>query len=172
MLISTVAFLFSHFFAVVFFGAWIFAFIRIVFHRPLERDYILDVLTCYLFIAVGLGAMWAGCFHVFAPDLAASYIGWQNSPFQFEVGVGDIGMGAAAIMAGFASRDFRWAVLVYFTIFSWGAALGHIYQMWIERNFAPGNAGLVFWLDIVQPLTLLILMMLSHKQKGAENEQR
>lgn len=167
MFMNTVVFLLSHFFAIVFFGAWIIAFIRIFTHKPLQKDFILDVLTTYLFVAVGLGLMWGGCFHVFAPDLAASYIGWQSSPFQFEVGVGDIGMGVAAIIAAFASRDFKWAVLIYFTIFSWGAALGHLYQMWSVHNFAPGNAGLVFWLDFIQPLTLLILMILSHKSSGA-----
>jgi hypothetical protein len=36
-----------------------------------------------------------------------------------------------------------------------GAALGHIRSMVRDRNFAPGNAGYIFWYDIIAPLLLI-----------------
>jgi hypothetical protein len=50
-----------------------------------------------LFFAVGADALWAGLYHVFAPHTAARFIGWQVSPFQFEIGVADIAMGLTAM---------------------------------------------------------------------------
>jgi hypothetical protein len=41
--------------------------------------------------------LWAGLFHVFFPHVAAASIGWEVSPFQFEVGVADIAIGLTAI---------------------------------------------------------------------------
>jgi hypothetical protein len=42
-----------------------------------------------------------------------------------------------------------------------GAAGGHIYQMIAAHNFAPGNAGVVFWMDLVTPLTGFLLLWLA-----------
>jgi hypothetical protein len=36
--------------------------------------------------------------------------------------------------------------------FLWGAAAGHVVQMVTAHNFAPGNAGVIFWSDILLPL--------------------
>jgi hypothetical protein len=44
-----------------------------------------------------------------------------------------------------------------------GAAGGHLYQMVTEHNFAPGNAGVVFYMDIVIPLFGLALLWLQHR---------
>ena len=32
------------------------------------------------------------------------------------------------------------------------AAAGHVYQMITAHNFAPGNAGIIFWSDVLLPL--------------------
>ncbi|MCX7125340.1 MAG: hypothetical protein NTU49_06255 [Gammaproteobacteria bacterium] len=51
-----------------------------------------------MFFAVGLSGLWGFAVHVFYPDLAAKFIGWPNSPFQFEVGVANLGMGVAGVL--------------------------------------------------------------------------
>jgi len=38
-----------------------------------------------------------------------------------------------------------------------GAAAGHVRSMVAERNFAPGNAGFIFWYDLVAPIGLIWL---------------
>jgi hypothetical protein len=37
-------------------------------------------------------------------------------------------------------------------LFTLGAATGHAHQMVTTHNFAPGNAGLIFYADIFVPL--------------------
>ena len=65
-----------------------------------------------------------------------------------------------------ASIGFQKATTLLVTIFLWGAAAGHINQMILAHNFAPGNAGLIFWTDIFIPLVLIILMILRCRQRG------
>jgi len=163
---TTIGYILSNFATIIIILAVITAIIRASLLSIKKTQKIIEIFTSHIFFGVGLGLFWAGVFHVFIPKIAASYIGWQTSPFQFEVGVGDMGMGLAAIIASIAGRGYRLAVITYYAIFAYGAALGHIYQMVQYHDFAPGNAGLVFWLDILQPTVLIILLWLSRRYKG------
>ena len=80
-------------------------------------------------------------FHVFLGDVAAKFIGWENSPFQAEVGFASLGVGIAGVVAFKASLPFRFATLIPPWAFSLGAAGGHIYQMIVAHNFSPGERG-------------------------------
>ena len=86
----------------------------------------------------------AAVFHLFFPDVAAADIGWEPSPFQFEVGMADLAMGAAACMSFWRNFDFKAAVVIINAIFLLGDAIGHAGQMIAAGNFAPGNAGVPF----------------------------
>lgn len=109
-----------------------------------------------LLVSLGLMSLWAFLGHVFVAEQVAASIGWQPSPFQFEVGVANLGIGVAAIAAAWLGEPAAWAVLLVSACFLWGAALGHLREMLRERNFAINNAGPIFWWDILTPLTLLI----------------
>ena len=87
-------------------------------------------------------------------------IGWQDSPFQFEVATASLGFSIVAFLAAFRSFDLRLAAIVGPAIFLLGAAAGHLRQMLVAGNFAPGNAGTVFWTDILIPLFGLALLWL------------
>ena len=49
--------------------------------------------------------------------------------------------------------------------FLWGAAVGHAIQMVVANNYAPGNAGIMFYSDILVPLIGLVLLALSRQRK-------
>ncbi len=49
------------------------------------------------------------------------------------------------------------------SIFSLGAAVGHIQQMVTAHNFAPGNAGVIFYLDFFIPLFGFALLWLQRR---------
>jgi len=49
----------------------------------------------------------------------------------------------------------------------WGAAGVHVYQMVTAHNFAPGNAGVVFWTDIFTPLIGFALLGLHCRSHAA-----
>jgi hypothetical protein len=48
-------------------------------------------------------------------------------------------------------------------LFLLGAAAGHIYYMITAGNFAPGNAGVIFYTDIVIPIIGFVLLWLQHR---------
>ena len=68
-------------------------------------------------------------------------------------------------MAAFRSFDRRLAAIVGPALFTLGAAAGHIYQMVTEHNFAPGNAGIIFYMDIVIPLFGILLLWFQQRDK-------
>ena len=76
--------------------------------------------------------------------MAAQFIGWPDSPFQLEVGFASFGFGVIGLPT-WRSFDLRLAAVVGPACFLWGAAAGHVYSMVTEHNFAPGNAGVIFW---------------------------
>lgn len=118
-----------------------------------------DIFLGYLFFfAIGLSGLWGFIFHAFFPNLAAGFIGWKNNPFQFEVAMANLGMGVVGIFGLCASKSYRIAGMLFTTCFLWGAAYGHIVQMITAHNFAPGNAGLIFYNDLILPLLLILFL--------------
>jgi len=110
------------------------------------------------FFPLGITGIYTGLTHALFPDISASLIGWEPSPFQFEVAMGDLAMGVLGIGCFHASYSFRLAAIVAVTIQYWGDAIGHIYNMAVMQNFAPGNAGSWFWLDLIVPAILLLCL--------------
>ncbi len=115
-------------------------------------------LNYIFFLAVGLFGIWGFIMHCGFPDMAASFIGWKNSPFQWEVGVANLAFGVCGLFACRASVGFQKSTTLLFTIFLWGAALGHIKQMVVAHNFNPGNAGAIFWTDVLAPTIIILLI--------------
>ena len=70
---------------------------------------------------------------------------------------------AVAFTAAFRSFDLRLAAILGSSLFLLGAAAGHVYQMVTERNFAPGNAGIIFYMDIIVPLVGFVLLGLQRR---------
>jgi hypothetical protein len=48
-------------------------------------------------------------------------------------------------------------------IFLWGASAVHAREMMRERNFKPGNAGPIFFFDVLVPLVHLGLLRASDR---------
>jgi len=115
-------------------------------------------------IGVGAGFMYAFIIHGFFPAMSARSLGWEVSPFQWEVAVANFSVGMLGILAFRASYGFRLATVVALTCWMWGAAIGHIRQMVVAGNFNPGNAGLWFWLDVLMPLLFMFLIIMLKKK--------
>jgi hypothetical protein len=113
---------------------------------------------CYLF---GVDGLWSGFFHIAYPEHAAYFIGWQDSPFQFEVGMADLAFGVAGCAAFRASHGFKAPTVLVNAIFLLGDAAGHVRQMMTTGTFASGNAGPVFYLDILLLVATIVLLLIS-----------
>lgn len=131
---------------------------------PLTPDDVVeDVLAYFLLFSIGISFFYNFVFHVFFGDMATSFIGWAQSPFQAEVGFASLGFSVVGFLAFRGLSAVRVAAVAGIACFLLGAAAGHIYQMVVARNFAPGNAGVIFYTDIVIPVIGFVLLWLQHR---------
>jgi hypothetical protein len=134
--------------------------------KPLDKPQVIEALFSYfLLFSIGLSFLYNFIFHVFFAEMAASFIGWKNSPFQYEVGYASLGFAIVGIIAFKQSLGFRAAAVIGPSFFLWGAAGGHIYQMLTAHNYAPGNAGVIFWTDVILPVIAFTLLHQQYKQE-------
>ncbi len=122
------------------------------------------LLSWILLLPIGVAGIWAAIYHLLFPKFAAAFIGWSPSPFQFEVGVADLAFGLTACAAFWCSLSFKAAAAWVSSIALLGDAVGHVRQMLATGNFAPGNAGVVFYCDIIVPLAALACLLVARWQ--------
>ena len=117
-----------------------------------------------LFYVIGIGFIYGGLMHAYAQSLVAPTIGWTPSPFEYELGWCEVGVGIVALMSLWRGYELRLATTVITFVFSWAAAAQHISQIATLHNYAPGNAGIILWFDdIALPLFFIILAWLSRE---------
>lgn len=138
--------------------------------RPRTTAVIIEALLAYfLLFSVGFSFFYNFVMHSFFGEMAARFIGWQQSPFQFEVGTASLGYAVVGFLAFRGSLGMRAAAVVGPSMFLLGAAGGHIYQMITEHNFAPGNAGIIFYTDLLIPIVGFVLLGLHARcQRSAQ----
>lgn len=142
--------------------------------KPLHKRQVIEALFSYfLLFSMGISFFYNFIMHVFFAEMVASFIGWKNSPFQYEVGYASLGFAVVGVVAFRQNVSFRAAAVIGPSLFLWGAAGGHIYQMITAHNYAPGNAGVIFWTDLILPIIAFVLLHQQYKQEkvGFENEQ-
>lgn len=111
-----------------------------------------------LFYCVGLGFVYVWYFHAYLQQFTAPLIGWQPSPFEWELAWAELGIAVIAILSLWRGYEMRLAASLVFAIFSFGAAAQHIHEILAQHNYNPGNAGLILWFgDIALPLFILFL---------------
>ena len=109
----------------------------------------------------GLGGIWAFLGHYFKSDEIAAYIGWPaGNPFQKEIAFGNLAMGVSGVMCFFFGPDFWLATMVVASVFLLGAFSVHVQEQKKTGNKQPGNAGPVFYADIVYPASLWVCYLL------------
>jgi hypothetical protein len=126
------------------------------------------LLKWFIFFSIGISYVYNAIFHVIFHEMAARFIGWADSPFQIELGFASLGMGLVGLIATWRSFDMRLAAILAPACFLWGAAGVHIHSMISEHNFEAGNAGVIFWTDILIPVVGFILLWLQrrYEKKG------
>ncbi|MGH6803192.1 MAG: DUF6790 family protein [Methyloceanibacter sp.] len=130
--------------------------------RPIVESFVVDMLLRYLFLfPLGIQGIWAFVGHVFFAKSAAAAIGWATSPFQYEVGVANLGLGLASLYAAFRGFEARLAVGIAAACFLIGAGVGHIRDIVTQGNLAPGNAGPIMVTDFLTPIIILVLLVLA-----------
>jgi Family of unknown function (DUF6790) len=132
--------------------------------RPVTAPFVIERLLRYIFIfPVGVMGLWAALGHLAVPMRVAQSIGWQTSPFQFEVGAANLGIGLAGFYAAFRSFEARLATNLALAGFLIGAGIGHIRGIIEAGNFAPGNAGPILFTDLLTPSIIFVLLRLARR---------
>ena len=157
---GTMEFVLSNYFLTLFLVGLVFSLVGIARSpKPIGPAIVVEkLLAWHVFFVVGVAYFVNFIFHCFFGEVAAAFIGWADSPFQFEVATASLGFSLVGFIAAFRSFDLRLAAILGPSVFLLGAALGHIYQMITAHNFAPGNAGLIFYMDILLPFFGLALL--------------
>ena len=118
-------------------------------------------LLSFLVVSVGIGSIWAFIGHAFLSAQVAQSIGWATgSPFQIEVAFANLAIGILGILCYFFRDNFWLATVIVSSVFLLGAAYVHLINIITYSNYSVGNAGSIFFMDIIGPIILIILLIL------------
>lgn len=117
-----------------------------------------DLLENSVLWMIGVQGWMTGCGHMFFGEPIAESIGWPSkTPWQWEVGLASLATGVLGVIASGFDDEFTLATIIAFSVFYLGAAVGHVREMVTRRNFKPGNAGPIFFFDVLVPVYLVVL---------------
>ena len=126
-----------------------------------KASYVLRIYLLWLVAwCIGVGGFIGFAAHSLAADSIALYIGWlPGNPFQFEIAIANLAMGVLGLMCIWLDDQFWLATIISTTVFGWGAAYGHIRDIMINHNYAPGNAGAPLYMDLIAPAVFILLFI-------------
>jgi hypothetical protein len=109
----------------------------------------------------GYATFAAGLQHLFQSDKIANYIGWATgSGFQLELGWMEVGLGIASFLSIWFRGVYFLAPAIAGSFIYLGAAFVHAQDISKKGNFNPGNAGPVFYIDIIAPILIIVFLFL------------
>lgn len=158
MIRNTIEFILSNLPAILFVAAFVLAAVTT------SPTYFPARLLGWLLLSVGIAYTWAGFFHIVFPHIAASSIGWDVSPFQFEIGVADAAIGIVAIVCFWRPLDFKGPVVGYLSLFSIGVAYGHFREAIYAGNTSKDNFGLLLVITLIHAVLLPALYVLARRK--------
>lgn len=131
--------------------------------EPSKRFFAEELFRWTSLLPSGVNGIVCAYFHLFHAARSAANIGWQPSPFQFEVGMADLAIGIVGVLAFWGNFGFRLAATIAGIVLYGGDAIGHVQQIVESGNYAPGNAGPYFWTDVIVPPILAITLFLTRR---------
>ncbi|MBB5857547.1 DUF6790 family protein [Amycolatopsis umgeniensis] len=117
--------------------------------------------------AFGCGSLWMTVAFLAFPDVMATAIGFERTPFLFEIAFANLGMAILGFRAASASARERITIGIGGGMFLWGAVVGHVYQWFANGDHAPGNTGGVLVTDILIPAVMIALAVRSRRLANA-----
>jgi uncharacterized protein DUF6790 len=122
----------------------------------------LVLLTWIVICFYGFTTIGAGLQHILRPDRIAAYIGWApGSGFQLELGWAEVGLGLAGIAGLWLPPVYLVGPAIVGSVLFFGAALVHARDIMTKGNLSPGNAGPVFYVDVIVPALTVVCLLLA-----------
>ena len=121
-----------------------------------HENMVLNLLAGHMLFSVGLGLIFCGVGHLLKGKEVAKSIGWVSNGFQHELGFAALGIGVCGLLAPRMGLTFSLALIIITTFYLVGAAIVHMRDISVNRNFKPGNL-LIIAPDILIPGTIILL---------------
>jgi hypothetical protein len=123
-------------------------------------------LLYLLFFYVGLMGVLTAYAHVFRPIETSASIGWQTSPYEYEVGIADLTVGILGVLCLKFGGNFWLATALANAVWLLGDAVGHVRQMTVNNNHAANNSGVFLVTEFIMPLVILSLALYHRRREG------
>jgi hypothetical protein len=143
--------------------------------QPRTKARVAEIFLLWLLvITVGIQGILAFIAHTVYADTTAASIGWPaGNPFQSEVAVANLSVGVLGILCYWMRGSFWNATVIGFSVWWLGDAVVHIRSIVVSANYAPNNAGLTFYLDILVPVIIIALLAYYlHLSRQEEEHER
>lgn len=116
-------------------------------------------------VALGCGSLWITISFVAVPDVMATAIGFDRTPFQFEIAFANLGFAVMGFRAASPSASARERITIGLGagMFLWGAVIGHVDQWFAHGDHAPGNTGGILVCDTLIPAVMIALAWYSQR---------
>lgn len=118
------------------------------------------LLLWFMVWCIGGQGIFAATFQILMPEKIAAGIGWSRSPFEFEVAVGNLGMGVAGLLALVWRGKYWLGPIITYLIFIYGAAYGHLVQQAHGDHAAYNTGFFLYFGDMIIPSIILVLAVL------------
>ena len=141
--------------------------------QPRTKGRVAEIfLLWFLVLTVGIGSVFFFIAHTVFADTTAASIGWPaDNPFQSEVAVANLTIATLGILCYWIRGNFWVAAVTAFSVQWLGAAVVHIRDIVVAANYAPNNAGMTLYLDILLPVILIALLVYYHYVNRDEHER-
>ncbi|MFD5246891.1 DUF6790 family protein [Amycolatopsis sp. NPDC058340] len=136
-------------------------------HAPSARERLEIWQRWWAIGALGFGSLWMTVAFLAFPDVMATAIGFDRTPFLFEIAFANLGLAVMGFRAASASARERVTIGLGAGMFLWGALAGHVYQWFANGVHSPGNTGGVLANDLLIPAVMIILAVRSRKLRPA-----
>jgi hypothetical protein len=109
------------------------------------------LFSYFLLFSIAIANFYNFVLHVFFGKMTAAFIGWEDSLFQLEVGFASLGFAAVGLLAFKGSFDMR-SLPSSAGLLSLGCGCRPRLPDDRRAQFRPGNAGAIFYSDMLVPL--------------------
>ena len=121
------------------------------------------ILHYYLIIGVGIQGFITGITQSFFPSLVVSVTDWPYTPYLIELGFANISYSLLALISIGMGRCWKVAAVIGFSLFYLMTAARHLFEIQ-HIGLNDGNMGGFLFIDLLMPITLLILIYLTRKK--------